>query len=70
MIIFFLARSLHTSTSKAYTWNINEYELAMTEEITYDEQGNIVDGYDESYFKTACKELEKIYYAVKNGVDV
>ena len=52
VIIFFLARSLHTSTSKAYTWNINEYELAMTEEITYDEQGNIVDGYDESYFKT------------------
>ena len=52
VIIFFLARSLHTSTSKSYTWNINEYELAMTEEITYDDQGNIVDGYEESYFKT------------------
>ena len=52
VIIFFLVRSLNTGSAKAYSWNINEYEQALTEEIIYDEDNNIVDGYDESYFKT------------------
>ena len=52
VIVFFLVRSLNTGSAKAYSWNINEYEQALTEEIIYDEDNNIVDGYDESYFKT------------------
>ena len=51
VIVFFLVRSLNTTTAKAYNWNINEYEQALTEEIIVDDQNNIVGGYDESYFK-------------------
>ena len=52
VIVFFLVRSLNTGSAKAYSWNINEYEQALTEEIVVDENNNIVGGYDESYFKT------------------
>ena len=51
LIVFFLFRSLGSSTTNAYTWNINEYEQALTEEVVFDDQGNIVSGYEESYFE-------------------
>ena len=44
VIIFFLVRSLGTSSTNAYTWNIIEYEQALTEQVITDEDGNIVYG--------------------------
>ena len=38
VIAFFLIRSLGSSTSKSYSWNINEYEYALTLE-----DNNVVD---------------------------
>ena len=38
VIAFFLIKSLGSSTSKSYSWNINEYEYALTLE-----DNNVVD---------------------------